>query len=205
MCADALVGHSHRSPRWRGSGRGDGGGRPTPASLPFGAQWGALASQSLTEVGVAGVLIAPSQIGVQPPSEDGVTGMIGVVQYEIPGGAEMALDRIGPGGIGRCKAQLHVVRGAPPAEGRALMSRQGSVALVEGWRDEALPGLQAADIFKDPAIESFRNLAEWRQQTETVCGHFGLPRPSVPTNIHGERTMVNPLDGSWRRCYRERS
>ena len=45
---------------------------------------------------VAGVVVAPTEVGVRALSEDRVVGMVRVVEDKVPGRPEMALDRVGP-------------------------------------------------------------------------------------------------------------
>ena len=41
-------------------------------------------------------------------AEDGVVGVVGVVEHELAEWAEVALDRVGPRNVGRCEAQLYL-------------------------------------------------------------------------------------------------
>ena len=64
-------------------------------SSPFvaflGSDSGAFAALGGEEVGVAGVGVAPAQVGVQAAGEDGVVGVVGVVQDELAQRPEVRL------------------------------------------------------------------------------------------------------------------
>ena len=55
---------------------------------------------------VAGVGVAPAQAGLQPGSQHGVIGVVRPAPGEGPQRPELRFDRIGPGCVGRGKAQL---------------------------------------------------------------------------------------------------
>ena len=85
------------------------------------ADAGAFAALGGQDVGVAGVGVAPAQVGVQLAGLDGVVGVVGVGEGELPQRPEVGLDRVGPGGVGRGEAQLDLVLLRPAADRRALV------------------------------------------------------------------------------------
>jgi hypothetical protein len=86
--------------------------RPTP---------GPLLSLSGEHVRVAGVLVAPSQIGVQGAGLDVVVAVVGVGDRELPQRPEVGLDRIGPRRISRREAQLDPILLRPAPDHVALV------------------------------------------------------------------------------------
>jgi hypothetical protein len=58
---------------------------------------------------VAGVGVAPAQVAVQGLGLCGMAAVVGVGQGELPQRAEVRLDRVGPGGVGRSEAQFDLV------------------------------------------------------------------------------------------------
>lgn len=65
---------------------------------------------------MAGVLVAPVQVVVQRAGLDGVVGVVGVGESELPQRPEVRLDGVGPGRVGRREAELDLVPGRPPAD-----------------------------------------------------------------------------------------
>ena len=51
---------------------------------------------ALPQTGVAGVVVAPAQVGVQPAGEHGVVRVVGVVEDEVAQRPEVTVDGIGP-------------------------------------------------------------------------------------------------------------
>ena len=97
-------------------------------SSPFvaflGSDSGAFAALGGEEVGVAGVGVAPAQVGVQAAGEDGVVGVVGVVQDELAQRPEVRFDGVGPGTVGRGEAQFDVVAGRPVAQVGGFVRRE---------------------------------------------------------------------------------
>jgi hypothetical protein len=58
---------------------------------------------------VAGVGVAPAQVGMQGPGLHGVVGVVGVGDGELPQWSEVGFDRVGPGRVGRGEAQFDLV------------------------------------------------------------------------------------------------
>jgi hypothetical protein len=67
---------------------------------------GAFAALGGQDVGVAGVGVAPAQVTLEFAGLDGVVGVVGVGEGELPQRAELRLDGVGPGGVGRGEALL---------------------------------------------------------------------------------------------------
>ena len=67
-------------------------------------------------VGVAGVVVAPAQMGVQRAGEHHMVGVVGASEDEGAQRSEVRLDWIGPGGIRRGEVQLDGVPGRPGAD-----------------------------------------------------------------------------------------
>lgn len=63
-------------------GSGCSGGGLAPASLAFAADAGSFAALGGQDVGVAGVGVAPAQVGVQFPGQDGVVRVIRAGDHE---------------------------------------------------------------------------------------------------------------------------
>jgi hypothetical protein len=94
-------------------------GASAPADAPFAADAGAFLALSGEDVGVAGVGVVPVQVAVQGPGLRGMTAVVGVGQGELPQRAEVRLDRVGPGGVGRGEAQFYLVLLRPAADAGA--------------------------------------------------------------------------------------
>lgn len=77
-----------------------------PADALLAADVGAFLALGGEYVGVAGVGVAPAQEVLQGLGLRGVAAVVGVGQGELPQRAEVRLDRVGPGGVGRGEAQL---------------------------------------------------------------------------------------------------
>src|SRR5438045_1500806 len=92
---------------------------PTAAATSRGA-FAALGGQ---HVGVAGMDVAPAQVGLETPGQDRVAGVVGASHDEGADRPELCLDRIGPGGAGRGEAQFDVGAGRPAADRRGLVRR----------------------------------------------------------------------------------
>jgi hypothetical protein len=90
------------------------------AFLAFGGQ----------EVAVAGVGVAPAEVGVQGPGLSGVVGVVGVGDGELSQGSEVGFDRVGPGRVGRGEAQL--AQGAPRLTRATVNLTPKSVRAIEG-------------------------------------------------------------------------
>jgi hypothetical protein len=67
---------------------------PTPAALTFCSQTSPFPSEALAQGRVTGMGVTPAQVGVQPAGQDGVVGMVGVVQHEVPQRTEVTFDRV---------------------------------------------------------------------------------------------------------------
>jgi hypothetical protein len=80
-------------------------GTAAPAEAFLAADAGAFAALGGEYIGVAGVGVAPAQIGVQGTSLDGMAAVVGVGQGELAQRPEVRLDRVGPGGVGRREQQ----------------------------------------------------------------------------------------------------
>ena len=104
---DTEAGSFEGAPILTGVGAGSGGptsggldvhpwSGTTPAALALGAEPGPLPAQPLPQAGIAGVLVAPAQVGVQAAGQHGVVRVVGVVEHEVPQRPEVALDRVGP-------------------------------------------------------------------------------------------------------------
>ena len=59
---------------------------------------------------------------MQPSGQDDVVGVIRVVQHELAQRSELGLDRVRPGAVGRCEAQLDPSGGGPGPDLGALVS-----------------------------------------------------------------------------------
>lgn len=70
-------------------------------------------------VAAAGVGVAPAQVAVHGLGLCGVAVVVGVGQGELPQWAEVGLDRVGPGGVGRGEAQFALVLLRPAADVRS--------------------------------------------------------------------------------------
>src|SRR5450755_1357177 len=97
---------------------------PSPALLALGADAGALAALGGQDVGVAGVGVAPSQVGLQPPAQHRMVRVVGVPHDEGPQRPELGLDRVSPRCAGRREAQLDVRAPGPGPDGRGLVRGQ---------------------------------------------------------------------------------
>jgi integrase-like protein len=75
------------SPWWSGCGSE---GASAPAEALLAADTGAFAALGCQDLGVAGVGVAPAQVGVQGPGLNGVVGVVGVGQRELPQGPKWA-------------------------------------------------------------------------------------------------------------------
>ncbi len=84
-----------------------------PADAFLAADAGAFAALSGQDVGVAGIGVAPAQIGGQGSRLPGVGEVLGVGEGELPQRPEVRLDRVRPGGVGRGEVQLDLVLFAP--------------------------------------------------------------------------------------------
>src|SRR6185369_10729801 len=104
----------------------------SPALVTFAADAGALAALGGQDGGVAGVGVAPAQVGLQVAGEHGVVGMVRVVHDEGPDRAELGFDRVGPGSVGRGQAQVHAVARCPAADLRGGVDRQVVADDVDG-------------------------------------------------------------------------
>lgn len=108
---------------------------------------GAFTSLIREDVGVAAVLVAPAQVGVQGPGLDDVVGMVGVGQRELSQRSEVGCDGVGPGRVGWGEAQLDLVPVSPvsssactrramtgtvlpPAEASSIIARLNRTELV---------------------------------------------------------------------------
>ena len=84
-------------------------GASAPADAFLAADAGAFSALGSEHVGVAGVSVAPAQVGVQGPGLHGVVGVVGVGHGELPQRSEGRLDGVGPRGVGRGEKQLDLV------------------------------------------------------------------------------------------------
>ena len=81
--------HKELRTRREGRSRCSFEGASAPADALLAADAGAFAALGGEDVGVAGVGVAPAQVGVQGPGLDGVVGVVGVGQGELPKGSEV--------------------------------------------------------------------------------------------------------------------
>ena len=73
------------------------------------------------DLGIAGVGVAPTEVGLQLPGKGEVVGVVGVTDHEPPQRSEVRLYRVGPRGIRRGEAQLDPVGGGPAADRGGLV------------------------------------------------------------------------------------
>ncbi|PNG91927.1 hypothetical protein SMF913_27392 [Streptomyces malaysiensis] len=88
-------------------------------TAPVAADAGAFLALGGEYLGVAGVGVAPAQVAVQGSDLRGMAAVVRVGQGELPQWAEVCLDRVGPGSVGRGEAQLDLVLLRPAADVRA--------------------------------------------------------------------------------------
>ena len=92
----------------------------TPSSLLIAADAGTVAAFGLEELGVAGVAVAPAQVGADRSAERGVVGVVAVGDDELAQRPEVRLDRVRPRRVGRGEHQLDV------CSPRTTRARRGS-------------------------------------------------------------------------------
>lgn len=73
---------------------------------------------------MAGVGVAPAQVGMQGPRLKRVVGVVRVGDGELPQRPEAGLDRVRPRGVGRGETQLGLVLFRPAADVAALVCGQ---------------------------------------------------------------------------------
>lgn len=66
----------------------------SPAQALLAADAGSFAALGSQDVGVAGVGVAPAQVGVQRAGLGGVVGVVGVREGELPQWSEVRFDRL---------------------------------------------------------------------------------------------------------------
>jgi hypothetical protein len=104
-------------PRGRADDLHRGGqGASAPADAFLAADAGTFSALRGEDVGVAGIGVAPAQVAVQRLGLRGMAAVVGVGQCELPQRAEVRLDRVGPGGVGRGEAQFDLVLLRPAAD-----------------------------------------------------------------------------------------
>src|SRR4029453_11212048 len=140
-----------------------------PALLAFAADAGAFTALGGKDVGMACVGVAPAQVGVQVAGKHGVVGMVGGADDEGAQRPELRLDRVGPGGVGRRKAQLDLVPFGPGADRWGLVRGQ----IVQDHVDRAPSGraaridLSAARVGRRPCGPGSRPTAGRRRGSNT--------------------------------------
>ena len=77
-----------------------------PASAFLGTDSGSFSALRGENFRVAGVRVAPPQVGVEPPGEHDVVRVARVVEHELAQRPEVGFDRVGPRAVGRCEAEL---------------------------------------------------------------------------------------------------
>ena len=73
---------------------------------------------------MAGVGVAPAQVGLQPAGQRRMVGVVRGAHRERAQRPELGLDRVGPGRVGRGEAQLDLVARGPGPDGGGLVRRQ---------------------------------------------------------------------------------
>ena len=93
-------------------------GASSPSDAFLASQASAFLALGGQDVAVAGVGVAPAQVGVQGLRLHGVVGMVRIGDGELPQRPEVRLDRVRPRGVGRGETQLDLVflRPAAPTE-----------------------------------------------------------------------------------------
>lgn len=71
-------------------------GWEAPAAVSLGSDAGAFTALRGEYCGVAGVGVAPSQVGVQPAGQHGVVRVVGVVEHKLSQRPEVRFDEVGP-------------------------------------------------------------------------------------------------------------
>jgi len=122
--ADARSGQCVDQERWPGS---CGLAWAAPALVSFAADAGAFSALCGEDVGVAGVLVAPPQVGLQPAGQGGVVGVVRRAHGEGPQRPELGFDGVGPGRVGRGEAEFDLVPRCPGADGGCLVRREVSM------------------------------------------------------------------------------
>ena len=109
-----------------GGGLGGPWGWTAPPSLLFGADFGSPFAFQPQDLRIPGVGVAPAQVLMQMPTRRGMTLMVGSGDHEGSQWAEVRLDGVGPGGVGRREAELDVVPGRPLPDRDALCADRSS-------------------------------------------------------------------------------
>src|SRR5229473_2685741 len=96
----------------------------TPAALTLGPYLCSSFPFQGKDLRVAGVGVAPPQVGVELAGEHDVVRMVRVVEHEAAQRSEVRLDRIRPRRVRRRETQLDVVLGAPGPDLLRLVRRE---------------------------------------------------------------------------------
>lgn len=192
------------------SGSAGSGRKPerstAPADVFLAADACAFASLGGEDVRVAGVLVAPAQVGVQGAGPDGV---VGVDEGELPQGPEVGLDRIGPGRVGRGEAELDLVPVGPaadppvPVRGQVVEDDVDRSAVREGRADgpQCRPGvvdtLAAADDSPGPVVADRVAAVEAVAASMTKSSSSMLSRRGRPPAHRGSRQAGPTSSNRW--------
>jgi hypothetical protein len=104
---------------------------------------------------MAGVGVAPAQVGVRGPGLNRVVGVVRVGDGELPQRSEVGLDRVRPRGVGRRETQLDLVLLRPASDVGALVGGQVAVVNVRQPVGTPLSGPARARGGPDPERAEF--------------------------------------------------
>lgn len=158
-----------------------------PAQALLAADAGLLAALGREDSWMAGVGVAPAQVGVQGVSLDGVVAVVGVGDGELPQWPEMGLDRVGPGRVSRGEAQLNPVLPRPAPDRAALVGGQ----VVQD--DVARGAVRAAGRAPSWCCRGARSATASAPPGRSTCAH-GQVLPPHPQRSDGRHHTSNRHD-----------
>ena len=92
-----------------------------PGPVALATDPGSFAALGGQHIGMAGMGVAPAQMGLQRAGEHHMVGVIGAAENEGAQRPEVRLDGVGSGGVGRGEVQLDGGPGGPGTDLRALV------------------------------------------------------------------------------------